>query len=216
MMIFNFLFDFFKKKRVQKISLDKIINSITTLEGNMPELILKTDAEPACEMHEDDWRQIEFVSKSQKPAIDEEIAKIKDVYDNHCIRGNGYIGFKKISVRTLITKPLAIDFFKIKTYLANKDIRTGGVSFFGFSDQIINKAINGFSFLADGIIYYGELGQDNKVKWLCVSWIIKKDVDPSAGKLSKLLAEENLYLVDWQRREIFDEANIGDFIKRQD
>lgn len=175
----------------------------------MPDFEDKTDT-TNLQFHEDDWRQIEFLSKTQKSSIDKEIAKIKDIFDNHSHKSDTYIAFKEVAVRDLITQPLTIEFHKIKSYLSDKDILISGVSLQNNPGQVIN----GFSFSANGIDYYGQLDGNNKVKWLCIySDESKESLKSSIERLSKLLKSENLYLVDWRQMKVFDETNIkNDFV----
>jgi hypothetical protein len=197
------------KDSAQNINFNDILFTTPTLENALPDFENKMDTSNL-QFHEDDWRQIEFISKNQKDVIDKEIAKIKDIYVNHSHKGDTYTAFKEVAVRDLITQPLAIEFLKVKSYLADKDIPIYGVSLQNNSGQVRN----GFSFSANGIDYYGQLDENKKIKWFCIySAESQESLKSSIGRLSKLLATENLYLVDWRQMKVFDEVNIKtDFV----
>jgi hypothetical protein len=194
---------------VQNMNFHDILFTTPTLENTLPDFEDKTDTSNF-QFHEDDWRQIEFLSKNQKSSIDKEIAKIKDIYDNHSHKSGTFTGFKEVAVRNLITQPLTIDFFKLKSYLTDKNIIINGLSLYNNPGQVRN----GFSFFAKGIEYYGQLDDNKKVKWFCIYWADSQEsLKSSIDNLSKLLETEKLYLVDWRLMKIFDETNIKtDFV----
>lgn len=194
---------------VKTINLNDILYTTPTLENALPEFEDKMDASNM-QFHEDDWRQIEFLSKDLKSSIDKEITKIKDVYDNHSHKGDTYTAFKKVTVRDLITQPLSIDFSELQACLSDKKLTINGLSLHNNPGQVKN----GFSFSANGIDYYGQLDDTKKVKWFCIYSVDSQEsMKASIDKLSKLLATENLYLVDWRQMQVFDETNIKtDFV----
>lgn len=186
----------------QKMDLDNLLYTTPTIENVLPEFTEKTEV--CAFFHEDLWRQIEFISKDQKSSIDKEIAKIKDIYDNHSHKGGDYMGFKNIAVRDLITKPISIDFSKLKSYLTDKPIKMQGLRLENNPGQVKG----GFYFSIDGVNYYG-LVDNNIVKTFCIySADSDQELKSSTDKLSILLKTENLYLVDWRVMNVFDETNI--------
>lgn len=186
----------------QKIDLSNALYTTPTIENALPDFKEKTEV--CAFFHEDFWRQIEFISKDQKSSIDKEIAKIKDIYDNHSHKGADYMGFKNVAVRDLITKPLSIDFSKLKSYLTDKPVEMQGLGLENNPGQVKG----GFYFSIDGVNYYG-LVDNNVVKTFCIySADSDQALKTSADKLSKLLETEKLYLVDWRAMNVFDETNI--------
>src|SRR5688500_9480999 len=67
---------------------DSILFTTPTLENNLPPFRDKTDS--CVSIHEDEWRQIEFISKENKSYILMEIEKIKDIFDNHSHKSETY------------------------------------------------------------------------------------------------------------------------------
>lgn len=187
---------------VQTININDALFTIPTINNALPEFKEKTDT--CVFFHEDEWRQIEFISKDQKPLIDQEISKIKDIYDNHSHKGDGYMGFKEIAVRDKITQPLRLDFTKLKSYLTDKPIEILGLGLENNEGQVRN----GFYFTIDGIGYYGVL-EHNFVTAFCIySTESDEQLKAATTRLSKLLEMENLFLVDWRSMLVFDETSI--------
>jgi hypothetical protein len=193
-----------KKNSIQPTILNNVLFTTPTIENVLPEFEDKTDP-TNLQIPEDEWRQIEFVSKNQKRFIDLEISKIKNIYENYSHKADTYIAFKDVAVRDLITQSLNISFQKIQSSLTNSDITIKGVSLFNNPGQVKN----GFSFSANGIKYYGQYDSNNNVKWLCIYLdSSKENLRPSTEGLSMLLKTENLYLVAWIQMKVFDESSI--------
>lgn len=189
-------------KDLSTINPNDLLYTTATLNDALPEFVENT--EKCASFHEDFWRQIEFISKDQKAAIDKEILKIKDVYDNHAHKSETYTGYKKVAVRNLITQPLKIEFSKLKSYLGNKEISIGCLGL----ENNPGKVKNGFFFSLDSINYYGLL-ENNMVTTLCIYSADSESALRSAtSRLSNLLAAERLYFVDWSAMNVFDEKSI--------
>lgn len=185
--------------KVQTMNPNDILFTTPTLNNALPDFKEKTDS--CAFFHEDEWRQIEFITKDQKVSIDKEIAKIKDIYDNHSHKGAGYTAFKNVAVRDLITQPLSVDFSKLKSYLTDKPIKMQGLGLENNTGQVKG----GFFFAINGVNYYG-LTDNNFVKIFCIySADSDKELKSATENLTKLLAAEKLYLVDWRSMKVFDE-----------
>jgi len=77
---------------------------------------------------EDDWRQIEFISKDQKSSIDTEIDSINYIFEHKIHKGPHYVSFKEIRVRRLIKQPLSIPIGRILNYLGDGEIKQSGLN----------------------------------------------------------------------------------------
>ena len=187
---------------IQTINPNDILFTTPTLNNALPDFKEKTDT---CSFfHEDEWRQIEFISKSQKASIDKEIAKIKYIIDNQSHKGESYVGYKNVAVRDLIIEPLSVDFTKLKSYLTDNSIKIQGLGL----DNNPGQVKGGFFFNVNGVNYYG-LVDNNIVKTFCIySADSEQDLKASTGNFAKFLATEKLYLVDWRAMHVFDETNI--------
>ena len=195
--------------KVEMINPNDILFTTPTLENALPDFENSSDT-TNLHFHEDDWRQIEFVSKDQKKIIDKEIAKIKDIFDNFAHKGDTYTAFKKVAVRELITQPLTLDLTEIKSYLADKNLLVKGLSL----DNNEGQVRNGFSFTANGVEYYGQFDNNKNVKWFCIySADNYKSLKSSIPSLSRLLKDKSLYLIDWREMKTLDENSIKtDFV----
>jgi hypothetical protein len=177
------------KRQVSKIQLmdpSQIMFSAATLEANFPEFINNT-TEPAFIMHEDDWRQKEFVSKDNEAKIDIELSKIKDIHDNFTHDGGTYKSYKKIAMRDSITKPVNINFDELLKQLSidqknlkNFAIRDGGT------------VKGGFTFEAYGCVFYG-VQNDNIISVLGIDELSQSMPEVVAA----FIKSNNLYFINW-------------------
>jgi hypothetical protein len=197
---------------VQTINPNELLMTIPTIENTFPDFENKTDSNNL-NILKDDWRQIEFISKDQKTSIDQEIDSITYIFEHEMHQGKDYSAFKNLHVRRLITKPISLSFEKVKYYLGDTKNEIAGISVNGNGGQVKN----GFSISSEGLSYYGVKDDNNNVSVLCFYGAdTDKDLVRSIAKVSKLLATEKLYLVDWIHRKVVDEKNIKDFFKLND
>ena len=197
---------------VQTINPKDILMTIPTIENTFPDFKNKTDT-INLEILEDDWRQIEFISKDQKTLIDQEIDSITYIFEHEMHQGKNYSAFKNLHVRRLITKPILLTFEKMRDYLGDTKNEIAGITVNGNSGQVRN----GFSISSQGLNYYGIKDDNNNISVLCFYGAdTDKDLANSIDKVSRLLSTENLYLVDWIHRKIVDEKNIKGFFKPND
>lgn len=193
---------------VQTINPNDLLMTVPTIENTFPDAENKTDSNNL-KILEDDWRQIEFVSKNQKALVHQEIDSITYIFEHEISKGKDYSAFKKLHVRRLITKPVSIVFEKIKSYLGNPKSDVAGITVNGNNGQVQN----GFSMSSKGLNYYGVKDNSNNVSVLCFYGAdTEKDLVKSTDKLAKFLEQENLYLVDWIHRKVIDEKNIKDLL----
>jgi len=197
---------------VQTINPKDILMTIPTIENTFPDFENKTDTNNLSIL-EDDWRQIEFISKDQRALIDQEIDSITYIFEHEMHQGKDYSAFRNLYVRRRITKPISLTFEKIKSYLGDPKNKIAGLTVNLNNGQVKN----GFSISSQGLYYYGVKDDEDNVSVLCFYGAdTNNDFLKSFDKISRLLATENLYLVDWIHRKIVDEKNIKDFLKPND
>jgi hypothetical protein len=197
---------------VQTINSNELLMTIPTIENTFPDFENKNDTNNL-KILEDDWRQIEFISKDQKTSIDQEIDSITFIFEHEMHQGKDYSAFKNLHVRRLITNPISLSFEKVKNYLGDTKNEIAGITVNGNGGQVKN----GFSISSEGLNYYGIKDDNNNVSVLCFYGAdTDRDLAKSTDKISKLLATENLYLVDWIHTKLIDEKNIKDFFKLND
>jgi hypothetical protein len=164
----------------------QIMFNMATLEANFPEFS-NEQVEPAFIMHEDDWRQIEFISRDNYEKINLELSKIKDIYNNFTHDGGTYKSYKKMAMRDSITNPVNINFDQLlnkfsvkKTDLKNFAILDGGL------------VEGGFTFEAYGCSFYGV--QVKGTVNIFGAYELSKNIP---DVIIDFLSSNNLYFVDW-------------------
>jgi|GEM_PF-4610428 len=152
---------------------------------------------------EEEWRQIEFISKNQRSEIDSEIVKIQDIFTHHSNNDGVYTHFSKVYMREMNVNPVGSGFEKLKSYFG-KDLPLKKVVIYNHPGQVKG----GFSFVANGITYYG-MTENDTVKSFCIFSAesldaLKAGMEPMAGFLKK----EKLLLVDWRKMKVLDEKTL--------
>jgi hypothetical protein len=189
---------------VQTINPNDVLMTIPTIENTFPAFENTTDTNNLT-LIEDDWRQVEFISKDQKDLIDKELDSINYIFDHEMHHGKDYSAFKKLHVRRLITNPISISFDKLLVFLADNEREIAGISITGNDGQVRN----GFSLSSNGMNYYGLKDDKNNVSVFCLYGAQSNEaLQKSIDRVSKFLATEKLYLVDWIHRRVIDEKNI--------
>jgi hypothetical protein len=190
-----------KVRKVEEISTKDILFSLPTICDYIGATI-PTDrqAKQIFEMHEDDWRQVELISKALLPKIDTELASITEIYSDQR-NPSGF--FQKLHVRSLIKEPIdessKLTLSRLKSQL--KSTTTfDGIGYYTSGGPTGNGIVeNGFAFEgAGGLIVYGQVSND-----LCTMvGITASHVDDpvqTAAVLASLINEFDLVFVDWCR-----------------
>ncbi|MBS0646798.1 MAG: hypothetical protein JSR97_09465 [Verrucomicrobia bacterium] len=151
-----------KMRKVEKMNPNDIWFTTPTISNEFPQLTEKIkETEFDISIHEDDYRQNEFLNQSSLPKIEEEFNGIKDIWTNHSKKSDEYTLFKNCHVRKTIGSPnLTIDFNELKSLLNCDSV----------GQVIINGNIltNGFAIKTGNTTYFGALS-DNTVIELCIS-----------------------------------------------
>lgn len=141
-------------------------------------------------IHEDDYRQNEFLNLNSLSLIQIELEGIKEIWKNHSKKSGQHTLFKNCHVRKTIGSPnLQIDFDKLKTIL---NVNTVG-------QVIINEAVlkNGFSIKTENTTYFGTLQQDKVIELCIADWNEK-----TTNEILKINKTFNLVFVNWYHNEI--------------
>jgi len=149
-------------EKVEMINPNDIWFTTPTISNEFPQTEPKTsETEFDINIHEDDYRQNEFLIKNSLPKIEEEFNSIKDIWTYHSKKSEEYTLFKNCHVRKTIGSPnLTIDFNELKSLLNCDSV----------GQVIINGNIltNGFAIKTGNTTYFGTLS-DNTVIELCIS-----------------------------------------------
>ena len=175
-----------KMSKVEKMNPNDIWYTTPTISNEFPQTIKKTEkTENDISIHEDDYRQREFLNVNSNIQINEEFEVIKDIWSNHSKKSEEYTLFKNCHVRkTIGLSNLSIDFNELQTILNSNSV--GQVIINGESLK------NGFSLNTEDTKYFGTLNGEN-VTELCVSqWN-----DNTTNEILKINKKYNLLFVDW-------------------
>ena len=166
-------------RKVERIDPSKILFSLPTIENALPPM-REPDSSPAYGMHEDEWRQREFVSRQFADEVEWEFAEIHKVWAEQ--EGPG---FKRCHVRSKVAEPLR----GVEVTLADVSKALGGIEPVGITVGG-GQVIDGFAFPLPGGAAYLRLADDS-----VESLGLHGDAEP--GGLRGLANEHDLVFVDW-------------------
>jgi hypothetical protein len=162
-------------REIKRVDPMTILFSLPTIENMLPPM--QDGNGDAVRLHEDDWRQLELVTAELEPAIEAELAAIREI---HAERDG--VGFRRLHVRERIPDPLAGADIKLDA------VRRGRRRDVGFEGRA-GIVVGGFAFDdGDGAIYGREDG--GRVVVLG-AW----RTEP--GTLIDLAREHRLVIVHW-------------------
>jgi hypothetical protein len=171
--------------------------STPTISNEFPQTSPKTkDTEFDINIHEDDYRQHEFLNSSALLAIELEFKEIKEIWDNHSKKTEDYTLFKNCHVRKTIGLPnLSINFSELKTLLKFNSV--GQVIIDG------NTLVKGFTFKTENTTYFGTLKDDQVIELCIAQWN-----EETKNEILKINKAFNLLFVNWYHIEMIkNEAN---------
>lgn len=157
-----------------------------TISNEFPQLTERTkETEFDIFIHEDDYRQNEFLNQSSLPRIEEEFIRIKDILTYHSKKSGEYTLFKNCHVRKTIGSPnLEINFKELKSFLKCNSV----------GQVIINGNIltNGFAIQTDNTTYFGVLNNDRVIELNIAQWN-----DNTTNEILEINKAFNLVFVNW-------------------
>jgi hypothetical protein len=174
---------------------DMLFSLATICDGPLPvigEGSSKLDAD-VIELHEDDWRQIEWISAMFRDVIDREFEAIRQIHETERVGP----GFRKIHLRQAISAPLghlAVPLENLRDALGEKAKWLDGVAYTG----VAGIAKDAFAArLISSIELYGTV-RDGTIQCLCTTVGRTNNVPiPDVTNLAAFAAERDLLLVDW-------------------
>jgi hypothetical protein len=157
-----------------------------TISNEFPQTIPKTgETEFDIFIHEDDYRQNEFLNLSSLPQIQEEFNGIKEIWTNHSKKSEEYTLFKNCHVRKSIGSPnLRINFNELQTLLKCNSV----------GQVIVNGDIlvNGFAIKTGNTTYFGTLNDDTVIELCIAQWN-----DNTTNEILEIDRTFNLLFVNW-------------------
>jgi hypothetical protein len=185
---------------VQRLPPGDILYSLPTISNELPSMLAGSSKleKRVLELHEDDWRQVEWVSDSLMDSVEGELAAIREIYAQHREPG----GFRKLHVRTAIPDPLAATILTLEGFagaLGRDATKLDGVA----AQGVAGLVANGFAMrLLSSIEVYG-LSSEGRIR---VIGFQNRQVNNAPlydlRNLAAIAAGHQLLLVDWYRATI--------------
>ena len=175
-----------KMRKVEKMNPDDMWFTTPTISNEFPQTEPKTKkSDFDINIHEDNYRQKEFLNIDSIPKIEEELKAIREIWENHSKKSEEYTLFKNCHTRkTIGLANLSIDFNELQSSLNSNSI--GQVKING---EILS---NGYGLKTENTTYFGTLN-NGKVIELCISqWN-----DKTTNEILKINKKFNLLFVDW-------------------
>ncbi|BCL79629.1 hypothetical protein ccbrp13_20940 [Ktedonobacteria bacterium brp13] len=195
-------------QKVDKVPVKNIFFTLPTLCNEIPKILSGSTKEGkhVLELHEDDWRQIEFISLSYRSAIDFELAQIRSIYREASVNNGHLLAFKKVHVRQHINTPLPEEILleQFVSFFTSALYRYEGISYQG-TDGLID---GGFAFRTSAALFYGQQ-VEGIVKILGVKMVENVPVENKdiSHSFQRFMATYNLALMDWCKPQLIT-ANI--------
>lgn len=177
---------------IESIDPSTLLYSLPTICDVLPDGEAAIIGDDGFRFVEDDWRQVEFVSRAHDQDIDRELAAIRAIYANEAAE----IGFRNIHVRSMIGSPFAgpVPFEDLARFC--RGCRRGELGYHPAGHRVTD----GFAFFSgESLVLFGVAG-DDLVSTLCLHLMGggNSDHEPVAA-LGEFAAAHDLYLVDWCR-----------------
>lgn len=184
-----------REVQVQTVDPRTLLYSLPTLVGALPAIAEGSTKQGrrVLELHEDDWRQTEFVAHALQASIEEELEAIARIHTEH----RKGAGFDALHLRQRIPSPLEdvrLTLAELRATLGEAAAWAEGLSFRGVAGLIEG----GFSVQPSSAfaLYGTERGGDITALGLSRTGA-SADVEGDARMLSALATRYQLCLVDW-------------------
>ena len=190
-----------KESAVTLLDPKDILFSTPTLNDALPaELGPSAPGDDCFQMHEDDWRQFEFVSAALGAETSSELAAIDRIWKEQSVAlGNDATAFRNVHVRQRIPTPLDVP-MSLAEFEALFGKRASPVTFFGY-EKVLRDV---HAIPLDNVVVYAVI-QNDRIKTLGLEpqgrFAITGD---AADRLERILTEHDLRLVHWRSRTLFD------------
>lgn len=195
------LFDkiFGRKKEPEKVEIqnarqinpNEIWFTLPTISNEFPQTSGSSNtSEFDIQIHEDDYRQNEFLNASSMPLIEQEIAGIKNIWENFSKKGEDYTIFKNCHVRSFIGEPnLKVNFSELKSAL----------NFQSFGVVKINNEtlLDSFTFKTKNTTYYG-----TSINGIITQFCISQWNENTLEEILMINKSYNLVFVNWYNYDV--------------
>jgi len=145
-------------------------------------------------LHEDDWRQVEFIEQKFSAEMEAELADIRRIYQEQ----RAGVGFKKAHIRKRIPEPLQGCNLSLRELEA---MLTPQKKFQGVGFQRTRGTVpHAFAWeLDEQCVLWGTTDREGKITRLCLLGSPGPKAAPLTDSFAKLITQHQLAFVDWCR-----------------
>jgi hypothetical protein len=206
-------------RRLQSIPPQEILYSLPTICDALPPVGSEPASADSLELHEDDWRQVELVSRSLAPAVDAELDAIRLIYTDHgSPDAEGRISaFHRLHVRSIDSLAEPPHWPQLRDLLPTPARTYAGVRFRGSPTLVVDSFALGFG----PLVCYGVVERD-RVTVFGIHVTADGDgsvpaddsTGPTAAAVGAVLRAFDLTIVDWCRRIVADADHAAAYIRQ--
>lgn len=182
-------------RRLELASAQDVLFSLPSIAESVPASTAHTNGRGRFDIHEDDWRQLEFVDSAQLGVVERELAAVRAVFESESVRGDDgrLIGFRTLHVRHRPESPLAV----ARQGLLGRWPEIGTAPVLALRGEA--GGVEGSFALGCGhLVLYG-VGDDT-IRVLGLQFRRSDAAGPAVlGGLADLMRDADLMLVDWCR-----------------
>jgi hypothetical protein len=155
------------------------------------------------QLHEDDWRQFEFVDASLKSEIDAELADIGAIWDQNSVPlGEFGTSFREVHVRKRIPNALNIS-MRLAEFEALVGQRASPLTFYGY-DEVLRDV---HAVQIDRLVVYAAI-HDDHVTTIGLDAVEQFTLPPNfLERLARFVEDRNVVLVHWRSRTLIESHN---------
>ena len=190
-------------QKVVEVPVKNILFTLPTLCNEIPQILSGSTkkGKNVFELHEDDWRQIEFISLSYRSVIYSELAEIRSIYREASVNNGQFLAFKNIHMRQQINTPLLE---KITVDQFARFFTPDLYSYEGVSYQGVDGLVDGgFAFRTSVALFYGQQ-VEGIVKFLGIKVVERASAENKdiAYSFQNFMETYHLYLIDWCKAQL--------------
>ncbi|MET1079160.1 MAG: hypothetical protein ABWY06_14205 [Pseudomonas sp.] len=182
------------RRTVTQMDPQELLYSLPTLNNEIATVEHADSLEGVAVLHEDDWRQCEFLEQVNESLIHEELAGVHSVCEEQRVGS----AFKTMHLRQKIVSPLARATIGLAVLEESFAVsrRFSGVAFNNAAVTIVG----GFALqTTSGWLLWGQINQQGHITALNLARTQASDVDAIAEDIDNFTRRYALYLVDWPR-----------------
>lgn len=188
-------------QRETSVDPNDILFSTPTLNDALPSAQQQSIVLPeTLQMHEDNWRQFEFVSAEHKAAVYAELADIDTVWEQSSVPlGESGAAFRRVHVRKRVRRPLNLPMTKDE-FEALVGVNAQTLTFYGY-DEVLRDV---HAAKIDNLTIYARIQDDAATT---IGFDVRERFRAPRDflqRLSQFVESHELMLVHWPSRTLFE------------